>query len=366
LKLLLKLIALLSLLAFGLHLAGCSDDEARGKNAATQPPEGVPVETATAQQQDLAEMIDSVGSLEPLEEVEIRPEIAGIIQTIHFQEGQGVTGGDLLFTLDDARLQQRLHAREAALAGAAVEKRNAERVYRRRQELFEERVIAREARDNARTEYEAARARVERLSAEIREIQEKLQDTRIRSPISGRTGELLVDRGDFVSVGDLLVTVVRLDRLKISFTIPERYLGRLHTEQRVKITVAAYPEKTYRGEVYFISPRIQKSTRDLTVKALLDNAAGELRPGAFASVKLIVGERPGALVVPEEALIPTQTGYGVFVVNDSTAAWRPVTIGLRRPGRVEIRRGLKAGEVVIRTGHISVSDGARVRVVGNS
>jgi membrane fusion protein (multidrug efflux system) len=316
--------------------------------------------------QNLAEVIDSIGSLEPLEEVEIRPEIAGIIQAIHFREGQPVEAHDLLFTLDDAELRQRLRARRAELAGAEVEMRNARRMYQRRQELFEEAVVARETRDEARTEFEAARARVERLKAQIRETEEQLQDTRIRSPISGHAAERRVDRGDFVKPGDLLVSVVRIDQLKASFTVPERFMRRTRTGQTIELQTPARPSKTFSGRVYFISPRIQQDTRQLLVKALVNNAVGELRPGAFVSVELIVGQRPDALVVPEEALVPVRSGYGVYVLSDSRAVWRPVTIGLRKPGLVEIREGLKAGEAVIRKGHISVSDGDRVRIVGSS
>jgi membrane fusion protein, multidrug efflux system len=351
------------LLAVILCSGGCSDEGGGERPRGGDSAQTAPVEVVTVQAQDLQEVIDSIGSLEPLQEVEIQPEISGIVQTIHFQEGQPVRERDLLFTLDDAQLRQRLRARQAALEGAEVEMANARRIYQRRQELFEENVIALETRDEAKTEFEAIRARVERLNAEILELKEQLLDTRIRSPIEGRAGERRVDIGDFVDVGDLLVTVVRINRLKVTFTVPERFMPRIENGQTIEFHTASRPGKTYRGEVYFISPQIQEDTRQLLIKGLVDNAGGELRPGAFVTVKLIVGQRPGALVLPEEALIPTRTGYGVFVIRDSNAFWRSLEIGLRKPGLVEIRRGLEAGEVVIRSGHISVSDGDKVRIV---
>lgn len=357
---------LIGLLAAISWFAGCANEDGSEQNRNPERPPGVPVVTVTVRQQDLKEVIDSIGSLEPWQEIEIRPEIAGIIQTIHFQEGQSVSRGDLLFTLDDSKLQQRLDARQAALEGAEVEMRNARRAYQRRQELFEEKVIASETRDEARTEFRSALSRVERLTAKIRELKEQLGDTRIRSPISGRSGELQVDRGDFVQAGDLLVSVVRVDRLKVTFTIPERFMRRVETGQRIELRTTIQPDEIFSGRVYFLSPQIQKDTRHLLVKAQVDNAGGELRPGAFVSVKLIFGQRSAALVLPEEALIPTRNGYGVFVVSDSRAIWRPVSIGLRKPGLVEISSGLKTGEVVIRSGHISVSDGDRVRIVRSS
>jgi membrane fusion protein (multidrug efflux system) len=361
-----KLAALIAPAVVFVILTGCSNEDGRKRHPDAERPLGVPVETVEVKRQTLEEVIDSIGSLEALEEVEIRPEIAGIIQAIHFQEGQPVKERELLFTLDDAELRQRLRACQAALEGTEVEMRNTRRIYQRRQELFEEKVIARETRDEARTEFEAARARVERLKAEIREIKEQLQETRIRSPINGRAGERRVDRGDFVAAGDLLVSIVRIDQLKATFTIPERFMRRIQTGQSIELQTASHPDRSFSGRVYFLSPRIREDTRQQLVKAMVDNAGGELLPGAFVTVELIVGQRPDTLVVPEEALVATRRGYGVFLVRDSKAVWQPVAIGLRKPGRVEIREGLQAGEIVIRNGQISVSDGDRVRIVGSS
>ena len=358
--------ALAGLLAFIFGFVGCADENRSGQNGNPDGSPAVPVQTVTVSRQDFEEVIDSIGTLEALQAVEIRPEITGIVQRIHFQEGQPVKAGDLLFTLDGAELRQRLNAHQAALEGASAEMRNAGRVYRRRRELLEERVIAPETRDDARTEFEAARARVNGLKAEIREIKERLQDTQIASPIDGQVGERHVDSGDFVEAGDFLVSVIRSDRLKVRFTVPERFMPRIKPDQTIKLRTAARSGKSFRGRVYFISPMIQRDTRHLLIKAVVDNVAADLRPGAFVTVKLIVGQRTDARVIPEEALIPTRTGYGVFVVSDFKAIWRPVSIGLRKPGWVEIREGVEAGEVVIRVGHISVSDGDRVRIVDSS
>jgi membrane fusion protein (multidrug efflux system) len=345
------------------QLCGCSSREQNDPSSNSAQPEAVPVEISTVERRDLPEIIHSIGTLEANERVEIRPEIAGIIRQIDFQEGQPVAAGELLFTIDDAKIRQRLQARMAALDGAQVEMRTAGRIYRRRRELLAQAVVAPETVDEVRLEFKAAQARVQRLEAEISEIKETLKDTRIRSPISGTAGERRFDAGDYVEPGDHLVTIVQTRALKLFFTVPERFMGRVGTDQTVSIKAPAFPERQFRGKVYFVGPRIQPQTRDLPIKAYVDNPDGDLRPGGFASVELTVGRRKNAPVIPEEALVPTRSGYGVFVVQDAIARWRPVKIGLRQPGIVEIREGLQSGQTVIRAGHLSVSDGSRVKVL---
>lgn len=351
----------LALLAFQLH--GCSSEEQSDHSSNPVQPAAVPVEISTVEQRDLPEIIHSIGTLEAAESVEIRPEIAGIIRRIHFREGQPVNADDLLFTIDDAKIQQRLQARQAALAGAQVEMQTAERIYHRRRELLKQRVVAPETVDEVHLKFKAAQARVDRLQAEISEIEETLKDTRIRSPISGTAGERQVDTGDYVDNGDHLVTIVQTGRLDLFFTVPERFMGQVGMDQAVHLNTPAFPERQFTGRVYFVGPRIQPDTRDLPVKATVDNSDGYLRPGGFATVELTVGHRKNAPVIPEEALVPTRNGYGVFIVEDSIARWRRIEIGLRQPGIVEILEGLQSGDTVIRAGHLSVSDGSRVKVV---
>jgi membrane fusion protein (multidrug efflux system) len=134
--------------------------------------------------------------------------------------------------------------------------------------------------------------------------------------------------------------------------------------QKLTLRTAADPERAFEGSVFFISPRIRENTRNLLLKARIDNAHGRLRAGGFADVELVLQVRERTLVLPEETLVPTRSGYIVFVVQDQRARRREVTVGLRRPGVVEIREGLEPGETVIRSGHISVSDGDRVHVMG--
>lgn len=344
-------------------VTACSGQESSSDRDKSPP---TPVQVVRVQQRDLKESIEAVGSLVASEEVTIRPEISGIVRAIAFREGERIQREALLFSLEDEEIRQRLRARRAALTAARAETENARRMLLRRRDLLAEGTIAAETYEEVKTRYETAAARQEQIQAEIREIGEELKNTEIRSPINGITGAIQVDPGDFVEIGDPLVTLVRTNVLEVRFTVAERYANRVDEGQPVTIQTAANPERTFQGRVFFVSPQIRESTRELELKARIQNDEGLLRPGGFVRVALILKVRNQTLIVPEEALVPTRTGYVVFVVQDQTARRREVSIGLRRPGIVEIRTGLEPGETVIRSGHISVSDGDRVQTVGNS
>lgn len=331
-----------------------SQDSNKGKTSC------VPVKTVNVLQKDLKETIKGIGTLEALQEVKIRSELAGLIESIHFQEGDEVQQGKILFTIDSDKIRERLRAKQAALEETKAELENAQRKYRRRQKLFEKGLGTEEARDEAKTAYKGLNSTVERLNAEIGEIKEILQDTKVKAPFAGVLTEKFAEPGDWIDVGTPLVSIVQNKKLEISFTVPEKYMGHVKVGQSVEILSQAYPERSFSGEVYFVSPQIRIDTRDLLVKAYVENVNQLLRTGGFASVKLTVDVHKQTPVIPEEALVPTRTGYMVFVVKDSKAKGREVKIGLRKPGVVEIREGLEPGETVVQSGHISVHEGVEV------
>ncbi|MFW6052581.1 MAG: efflux RND transporter periplasmic adaptor subunit [Desulfosalsimonas sp.] len=320
----------------------------------------VNVDLAKVETRNLEEVIRATGTIEAFQNVVVHPETEGILEAVHFEEGEKVEKGDLLFTIDDAKIRTELKARQSALEEAEANLRNAELVYQRRERLYEQDLGTEEARDEARTRYQALTAQVNRLEAEIENIEETLEDTRIKAPFDGIAGEHMVDPGQFVNTGTTLTSIVDTDRLKLSFTVPERYMGRVRIGQEIRISVDAYPDKKFPGKVYFVDPQIASSTRSLKIKAHVDNPDNLLRPGGFASVELVAGIRENVPVIPEEALIPTRKGYMVFQIPDSKARGQDVEIGIRKPGIVEITEGLRGGETIVQAGHISLDEGDRI------
>ena len=302
----------------------------------------VPVETVAAHTERVEDKIAAVGSLEPNEMVQVKSEIAGRIAKVSFDEGAAVGKGDILFELDDAKWRAALESAEARLEKA----RNN---LGRSRKLMEENTISQQELDDAQVEFKDA-------SALVVLARERLADATIRSPLDGKISARLVSPGQYVEEAQTLVTVVDSDPMKIEFAVPERFLHQLRLGQKVNVKVAGIAGKTFTGEVYFIDPRIEPSTRTVKLKALVPNPDGELRPGLFANVELITGTRENAVVVPEQAVVPAIDKLTVFIVEDGVAKRRQVTVGARLPGKVEIVEGITAGEEIVIAGQQKLRD----------
>lgn len=340
-----------------------AEDEGNQATNTVQQRREVSVTVVDVGTRTLREMVRGIGTLRATAVVDIRPEIAGRVRSINFEEGGPVSAHQVLFNLDDSKLQRQLSSREAALRSAQARLENAERRFRRITELRAQGATTADEYDQARTDLDAAESDVQELEADVEFVREQIRDTVLHAPFDGVISQKLVDPGSFVQVGEHLATVYRIDPLEISFHIPERYLGRVTLGQQVEIVVAAHPDTRFEGEVHFISPAVREATRDVLVRAKIDNPDGRLTPGAFATAQLIIDERVDRPVTPEEALVATRAGYMVYLVNDLISERRNVRTGLREGGMVEILEGLEPGDRIVRVGHMRLSGGERVRIV---
>lgn len=338
---------------------GCAGEETDQQQ---QDDEGTPVSVATVETRNLQEQTQAIGSLQADKTVQVRPEISGIIESINFSEGETVANNQILFELDDDRLRQQVEARKSSLAQARARLKNARRTYERQRRLFEKDLTSGQDRDDALEAFESAQARVKQLEAQLAEGREQLEDATIRAPFAGVMGSHRVDEGNFVQPGQHLSTLYRTSRLKVNFTVPERFSGRVRQGQTVRTHVNSLPEETFTGQVYYVSPSVREQTRDLLVKAYINNSERKLKPGMFARVQLVLETLEQRPVIPADALVATREGYIVFRVEDGQARRQPVTIGLRQPGLVEVRDGLMPGDRVVTAGHMALADGMDVRV----
>lgn len=325
----------------------------------------VAVETAPVVEMTLVDTVRGVGTLRPIQNVEIKPEVSGRIKGVHFQEGGFVSESKLLFEIEEQKHLQRLASSEAALEQARIRLDNHRRNYDRLKKLYEQDLISEDEFDRVKTEADSATSEVKRLAAQVSLAGKELGDTLIRAPFSGFISRRLVDPGAFVSQGQLLATMYQTDPLEISFMVPEKYTAKVEHGQEVRVEVSAYPEERFMGKVTFLSPLVDESTRNFEVKASIDNPENMLRPGSFASAVLILGYRDASMVIPERTLVATRDGYLVFVLDKEKerVESRQVRTGARRPGIVEILEGLAPGELVVVAGHMNLNDGMRVRVV---
>ncbi|MCC5888803.1 MAG: efflux RND transporter periplasmic adaptor subunit [Gammaproteobacteria bacterium] len=348
----------LLMLAAVLLLAGCEQDD----DAPRERP-AVTVEVEEVLTLDLEDTVRGFGSLRAIERVVLRPEVAGRVLAVHFEEGSEVEAGQLLFELDAEKLTQQRAARDAALRSANIRLADAERQLRRQQELRRRELSSEEALDQARAEQEGAAAERDRLQAELALIEAELADTRIHAPFAGAVSERLVDRGAYVAVGEALATLYQVAPLEASFNLPERHLRRLERGQTVRLRSVADPDNRFEGIISYISPSVDEASRTLLVKAEVSNEDRALRPGAFVSADVTLARRSQRPVVSMESLVATRQGYMVFVVENGRAVGRDIETGLRQGAVVEILSGVEPGERIVRQGHQRLDDGQRVTVL---
>lgn len=333
----------LALLASG--PLGCGRGDAGGPERKGPPPANVEVVTVEAER--LRETLDLVGQLEPEESVEIRSEVAGVVESVSFAEGQEVKRGDVLFALRDADQVAGMHEARADLALAAD-------VHRRTRELASRSVAAAAQLEKASAELAAAQARLERA-------QVALARTRIRAPFDGVMGRRRVSPGDGVDTREILGQIDAVARVQLIFSVPEIAIPLMKQGATVDLSVAPYPGERFTGEVFFVAPTLDPATRRMVLKAWIPNPDRKLRPGLFANIQIDVGERENAIVVPEEAIAYDAGGSFVWRLGADQLAERvAVELGQRRAGRVEVTRGLSPGETVVASGVHKVVAGAAV------
>lgn len=319
--------------------------------AATPPAqEATVVEVARVASVAMPQTITAVGSLRSDESVTLRPEIAGRITDILFQEGRRVSKGELLVRLDQSITQAEARQARANLTLAKAK-------YERSVDLAGRNFISGQAKDEARNNLEIAASSLALAEA-------KLRKTEIKAPFSGIIGLRAVSTGDYVREGQDLVTLQAIDPLKVDFRVPETFLRQVAVGQSVEVALDALPGKTYEGKVFAVDPLVDAAGRAIVIRAQVRNQDTTMRPGMFARVTLITREDKDTLVVPEEALIPQGAEQYVFRVVDSRAERIKVATGQRRDGKVEILAGLAQNDLVVTAGQLKLRDGILVRAAG--
>jgi membrane fusion protein, multidrug efflux system len=306
----------------------------------------VPVETAPVQVGPIQRRLTAVGSLRSNESVIIRPEVAGRIVEIRFEEGEQVERGQVLLVLDDSVYRAEVEQVQASLV---LSQANHDRAI----DLVQRGAGTTKARDEAIAQLHADQAALHLARA-------RLDKTVIRAPFDGVVGLREVSVGDFVAVGQDIVNLEQIDPLKADFRVAEVYLAAVGPGQRIELSADAFPGETFAGEVYAIDPLIDESGRSIVLRARLPNPDGRLRPGLFVRVALVLNEREDAIQVPEQALVPRGQDQFVFRVEDGKAVFTQVTVGIRREGMVEILEGLDPDDEVVTAGQLKLRDGAPV------
>jgi len=314
-------------------------------------PMGLPVKAGIVHTDTIKEEINAVGTLLANESVMIRPERDGRIAQIHFAEGQLVRKGTKLVSLDASETRAQL----AAARAEATLNRNR---LKRAQDLKEKNFISAEALDVARENLNQSVAREE-------EVKSRLEKMTILAPFEGVAGLRQVSPGAYVKAGQDIARLEGIGTLKLDFRVPELYLGQVRPEQRVQVRVDAFPGETFVGAIYAVEPAVDEQTRTVLLRARVPNRDVRLKPGMFARVSLVLGERNNALLVPEQAIVPRGSENFVFRIVDGKAVLAKVELGARRTGEVEIVKGLSAGDNIVVDGQLKLKPGVPVMVLPN-
>ena len=317
--------------------------------------------------------VSAIGTVQSIATVIIKSRVDGQIADVHFEEGQDVKEGDLLFTLDNRSFQAQLAQAEAILQRDRAQLERAQLELKRQTELADRGVASAQKLEDAQMAEKVLQAAIRASEAAAENARVNLSYTTIRSPITGRTGSVILKRGNVVKSNDTttnavpLVTITQLRPIYVSFTIPERHLpdirAALADSERLPavVTMPSQPDKPITGMLTFVDNQVDAATGTIALKATFANDDIRLWPGQFVNVNLTLGIQAHAVVVPSPTIQIGQNGPYVFVIKeDSSVELRLVRIDRTVGNRTVVASGLNAGERVVVDGQLRLNNGTRV------
>jgi multidrug efflux system membrane fusion protein len=298
---------------------------------------------------------EPVGHVVAYSTVTVRSQIGGILSEVHFKEGDEVKSNAPLFTIDPRPMQ-------AALARDKAQLENATSQFNRDQKLFE-------AKIESQDQFDISKASRDTLAATVKSDELNLSFTEIRAPVDGVAGSLQAYAGNIVKApDDTLLTINQIHPIYVTFAVPEQYLPEIQKQMndrtlKVQVTYENMTVPPSQGELAFVNNAVDETTGTIQLKATFSNDNNALWPGQFVHVTLTLSELTNAIVVPSQAIQTGQNSQFVYVVKpDQTAEERPVTIGIAYQGETVVKKGLKAGEMVVTDGQLRLATGVKVNI----
>ncbi len=407
-------VLLLLLVAVGAFIAACGGSKAniRKDEAANTPPPAVDVTTATAIKRDLPRFFEATGSLAGDQQTDVAPQTSGKVVAVGVDIGSPVRRGQMLVRLDDAELKLRVEQaaaqvqqakanvrqaeekiglrpgqafdpnRVAEVAAARVALDLAEKNLRRAEKLIESGDVSRQfydeqraRRDQLKEQYDVAlaqarqnyagvdvaRTNVANAEAALSLAKQNLSYAVIPAPMDGFVSERTADLGEYVSPQQKVATIVRTNPLRVRIDIPEQAIPEVRVGQSVSATTSAWPDRNFSGRVARIAPNVTAQSRTLTVEAEIDNSSGALKPGQFATVRILQERAEPAVLVPARAVTSEAGVSRVFVIKNGHAEQRLVQTGQTEGDLIEIRQGVAADEQVATSNQQQLTDGIAVK-----
>jgi len=407
-------VLLLLLVAVGAFIAACGGSKAnvRKEETANTPPPAVDVTTATAIKRDLPRFFEATGSLAGDQQTDVAPQTSGKVVAVGVDIGSPVRRGQMLVRLDDAELKLRVEQaaaqvnqakaavrqaeekiglrsgqafdanRVAEVSAARVTLDLAEKNLRRAEKLIESGDVSRQfydqqraQRDQLKEQYdvalaqarqnyagvEVARTNVANAEAALALAKQNPSYAVIPSPMDGFVSERTADLGEYVSPQQKVATIVRTNPLRVRIDVPEQAISEVRVGQSVSAMTSAWPDRNFSGRVARIAPNVSAQSRTLTVEAEIDNSNGALKPGQFATVRILEERAEPAVLVPARAVV-TEAGVSrVFVIKNGHAEQRLVQTGQTEGDLIEIKQGVAADELVATSNQQQLTDGVAVK-----
>lgn len=339
----------LALISFSTVVTISCSTETQSKNVPDEDSTAIPVEAATTQTGDINAYYSSTATLEADEEATVVSKVRGIVQTLHVEEGNFVSKGDILAQLDDD--QNKLEAKRAK---ATMDRLKND--LKRKEELFNKNLISAQEFENAKYEYEAQQSEYELAQLEV-------EYSQIKAPISGIISERMIKVGNMINADQEVFQVTDFDPLLAVFNVPEHEMNKLNKGQPALIEVDAIKGKTFEGEILRVSPTVNPETGTFKVTVSVKDESRQLKPGMFGRVQIVYDTHKNSLIIPKNALLNEDGSNSVFVINDKLAYRRNIETGYSNGNNIEVLSGLNPADTVVTIGQNSLQDSTMVDII---
>lgn len=343
-----SIVLILIVLAALLIVPKLLSEKNKQQTTSTQTPQEIPVDAFVIKATELENEVATVGTIIANEEVEVKSELTRKITGIYFKEGTYVPKGKVLFKLDDSDILARLRKLDLD------DELNVKQQDREKQ-LLDKGLLTPD-------EYDVRETNIEKIRADIEVLEVELSKTEIRAPFSGITGFRNVSIGSLVNNSVILTSIQDISRVKLDFSIPEKYINLFKPGQEITFSVDGYDED-FSGSVISYDPQINENTRTIVLRAAANNKGNKLLPGSFVKVKLKLDNISNAIMIPTESVVPKLKGQSVFLYQNGIAVMKDVEMGLRTDKEVQITSNLTAGDTIITTNILRLKPNGKVKIV---
>ncbi len=327
-----------------------------------------PVTVAPVTRETVPVQMSAIGNVEAYSTVSIKARVSGELMRVYFSEGQFVDKGDLLFSIDPQHYKTALDTAQANLAKDTALSRKADNDVVRYSGLFQEQLVSRDDYEKTLANAQALNASLEADRAAVENARLQLNYCSIFSPVSGRTGSLLADRGNIIKADDTpMVVINQMQPVYVAFSVPEKNLPEIKKymasgKLRVEARISNENDPLAEGTLTFIDNEVNSATGTIRLKATFANKEKVLWPGQFVNVILVLAEQADVIVVPSQAVQTGQQRQFVFVIKGDSAELRPVRTGITYKDITVIEQGLGPEEQVVTDGQMRLMPGAKVQI----